>query len=49
MRILITGANGWLGRNIVKAIDKKHGQTHHLRLTEIEPFETKHDFMQVDS
>jgi nucleoside-diphosphate-sugar epimerase len=44
MNVLILGANGHLGPHVVKALEPHH----RLRLTDIKPVETPHEFMHVD-
>lgn len=44
MKVLILGAHGNLGPHVVKALESHY----HLRLTDITPIETKHEFVSVD-
>ena len=44
MKILILGAKGNLGPYVVKTLESNY----HLRLTDVEPMKTKHEFMLVD-
>ena len=44
MNVLILGANGNLAPHVIKILEPHY----HLRLTDIKPMETKHEFMAVD-
>ena len=46
MRVLITGAAGVLGRLVTSALEED--SEYSLRLTDIAPFETPHEYMQAD-
>ena len=44
MKVLILGAKGNLGPHVVKTLEPNY----HLRLTDVSPMKTKHEFMLVD-
>ena len=44
MRILITGAGGNLGSGLVERLEGRHV----LRLSDVAPFETGHEFVRMD-
>ena len=44
MKVLILGANGYLGPHVVKALEAHY----ELRLTDIKPIETDHESIRVE-
>ena len=44
MRVLLLGANGYMGPHLVKVLEKSY----QLRITDIMPIESEHDTMAID-